>query len=733
MDTYGETVTMEGDVDNVFKRIVPATATFTVCLHSPNYTTGQRTELISFYDQLSTGPEGRFYVTLWQYIGLAQSEMIFRGKIIADIGDLTLSIHRDLKITAICGLTDLRERELRIPAATVSEPLPFILPRTLPNIILEALKLSDVVKYFWFDTGIAASQPLFSSSINWESDQGFWHEHSMRYYWYEQFSPTYFKYKNAFEVLRQIAEGFNCRLQASRGMWHLEQLGYMDDAAPTRRGYSKTGATMTVPSKVGVNLTTNNDTYIAAEPSIRIIAPIKGVEYKNAKSYHNYLASTDLDITLNPGPVELGSLVVTGNRLAMELFWDVGKHTAPFPTDWSTFIFPFLAFPLMEFELKIGTNYAYFSDGIVEIKSSPTSGRWEFKLPTIDTPTPVLSWSLTPKKVQIIFPPSFSVLPPSFKQLGLTIESEVIPADGELTLTLTHFGSASLATGTLVKATIPGWDKWTWTSRSRILLGPDAKALTEPPQELTIYEIGDTRNTKIVTLDYGFYDGASVGGFNGLFVNWIPTSEWTDPESGLTLPLTDLVMKQVLAMRAKATKMVNLTILTKNILITGDARIQIGSSIFLPMKIEHDVNDDAYKISMWEIKKDFSGQIETKVIGDTPVPDYPTPIELDPQSPQSNVEQYYFEQSGVTDDHVVVDTSLAYYVSSYTTLIRIKSDWTVIIDGVVQHYVDLNTLTFPLSPGDLVPGQYSIDVDNDKFVFWGALDSQLVVIKYVKL
>lgn len=222
-------IKQEGAPDDPYKRIVPSSLSFTVLYGSPEYTTTQENAVQDFYNALTNSYEGRFYVTVTK----AASSFAFMGKILPDVGDYLLDRYGDFVVTAIDGITDLQDIEYRPDTYTDLTAEDAIKTATFADHFRNILEKIDTVDFFknvLNDANI--NYPLYSTANNWTEVNSvagdIWQQVKVRNYWYEQISPTYRKYKSCWDALTDLLTGFNARVVYD-GMYHFEQLGYMDN------------------------------------------------------------------------------------------------------------------------------------------------------------------------------------------------------------------------------------------------------------------------------------------------------------------------------------------------------------------------------------------------------------------------------------------------------------------------------------------------------------------------
>jgi hypothetical protein len=738
--TYGEVLTHEGNPDDIFKRINPSKFIFNIVMNATHYPGATRSAVVSFYDDLVNSYEGRFYITVRQHE--ISGKILFRGKIISDVGEITLNYYNDFKITAICGLTQLKDIELRPAEYSDQVAADAVKLFRFTELFRDILKANDVNKFFYEDTTLnAAGDVLFTCCNNWTTNSStgdVWYKTLKRNHWFTQVSPTYRKYANAWDVLDELLTGFNARLIFGNGIYRFEQLGALDNPNTARYAYDYEGNPAgTATGKEIININTNDDLVILADPTIKRLVPFKAVSLEGAPDYFNYLNGLDIDYFNNPGPHDFGFQIVTGQRLILDMYFDAGASA------------DITGFQVVQFELslKIGNLYAK-TVAIPEGSGTPLNGDNVNTMSRSSTagvmvPTIITEWQATASTIKIIVNPNDAQLGQNLSLLytfAIRGESLPIPADGNIILELVSFKVLNLA-GAELPAETAKLNKWKIKKSSRLLIGPDINALTTPPQNLIIYEIGDIRNSVIYPVKFSFHDSATDGA-KRLFYEvypltasggWEPTTDWTDPDMGETLPIQNLCLKQILGMRTTPGQIINLALVPEDgQVLTNDNLYILGEAIYMPVKFQHDTSEGVYIMSLWQIFKDFAGiiEIDTGTPETDPIP--PQPWTAAPERPGNKTETYFYRETGVTANYVEIPDNLEYFVNSSSSVDQIRLFWSVWVDGVYLDYLDFNDFTFPLQPGEILPGSYTMEPTANKFHFGYELDGQTIIIKFIK-
>lgn len=718
-------VTDEGDDKNPFKRIIPKKMSWTIIMHNPAYTTAQRNAAISFYENLTGSPEGRFYVTLLSVIDFTP-KVIFRGKILADVGDLTLTYHRELNLTATDGILQLKDIDYRPVDYNDEVPEDLINFITFKNHFTDLLGRNDVVDFFYKNPlGIDTGTAMFTTSTHWnesvvDPDGDIFASVAKKNTYFEQKEKQrYRKYTNCFDALQDLITGFNCRLIFSDGAYHIEALGYQDNLTLVRYAYDETGTLLTSPgNKVTHDITTDDDIYMMPTPSLVHIAPLKAVILKQNKKYNNILSGinmwwhrTDTD---NRGPHNFGYVIGAGNQLVFDIRLQL------------TVVTPFVLYRYMqfEFEIKLGDYY---------LKNNPITGN----VKQGNIPMEFL-WTLTPSTFIMIMPAPLTFFIPSFQDgTFLTGLSDEIPVDDEFFFRLVDWKALN-DTFVEVPAQTAKFIEMRLHHNSRVFATTNgAEGLNKVPDNTIIYEIGDTKNSIVYEEKLSYHDAPVEGiSFNSLLLLLdgisFKTISWTDPDDGITKPIDELLMNQMLAMRAKPNKVVRCTLERQDrVRMFIDDRYALGSSLYIPLRMIHNIDQGSYSMSLWSPVKDYDG-INIDRYKEDDIVEYNILLAASESGRiVSTPVTYYNKFTVVNDTYITTTENLDFYVTSSMTPEKIDELWTVIVNGITNSYKDATGMTFPLTGGELDMGQYTIDVDNNRFYF-AFNDNATIILKYFK-
>jgi hypothetical protein len=742
-------LTDEGDDNDPFRRIIAKKLTFTMVMYTDQYTSLQKAAIINFYTDLVTSPEGRYYVRLMQ-----GSETKFNGKLLADIGDLTLTYHKDLTLTATDGILQLKDIEYRPTGYDDTLPIELVKVTKFKDHFTNILKNNDVTEVFYTDIFSGTTDPLFTTSHNWthatvSGDIFDTVAKKNNYYNPEEetdqkkASASYRKYFSCYDVMEDLLTGFNMRMIYSDGCYHIEALGYQDNLTVVRYAYNYAGTSMTSPgNKTTHDITTNDDIYVLADPAIRYMPPFKAVTLRQNKKYNNVLAGlniwyhrTDAD---NRGPHDMGYIIGEASQLVFDLRFDLDITMPGSATDYFGVEF--------EISIQIGSYY---------LKNNPiTDNYMYFNLGESKFNTKEYLWTATPSTFKMILPSSFSSIYVQFQNSAawdkywssfvtwpITGLSDAIPADGECYVELVGWKALN-KNDTSENATLtPNLVQWTIDKRSRIYIVTNGEdGLTKVPDNTIIYEVGDPRNSIVYDTKLSYFDAEAGLGFLNFQALWLSfgggsyafTTEWTDADMGDTLPIQELVIKQMLGMRKAPNKVVRLTMLrSDDIVCHMDDRYAIGSDLYIPLRMSHNIDSGTYQMSLWAPVKDYAGINITRF---TDIEDINrlVPSFADPQRGSSDTITYYERFADVNDTYVEMAEDMIYYTSDSATKEYIDATWNVWVQGVRQDYVDRETLTFPLTGGELIPGQYTINTEENRFYF-AFNESNVIVIKFTKL
>jgi hypothetical protein len=736
----------EGDADDPFKHIVPTHLSFNMLLNCDIYTEGQITELGTFYNDLVTSYEGRFFVSVRQLP--FTDAYIFRGKIIADVGDVTMNYWRDLKITAICGLTDLKNKQFR--PTTYSDLVAEDAIRTYSflEMYVDIMKRNDVVKFFYADLTSPHTGPMMSTSFNWFSVIGGFGDTMattrMRNHYFEQISPSYRKYESCWDVLKDMLTGFNARLFFSTGVYQIEQLAYQNNPTVVRYYYTYAGTSTTGTSnKILRTIESSTSTLVLADPSIKVLPAFKAVELKQSKSFTNYMNGMSISVNGNNGPHDFGPIITVGNRLIFQWkaeillgpAWSAVAWTAQTLVEWE------LSFKcnIGDYWLKVPDIYTNeimtISPGVLFHVSNQSIPELEW---TLVESTVTLKWSRVIVSANLAdFNNQVTSFRTAIRQTDLTIQSLEIQDEGELTLLFLDFETRR--NGAVIAGFPPGsihLDK-----RSRIIVASSYTDLYEPPDDFILYEVNDIRNTLIYQISLKFFD-SEKNELRQLFVGedeatQLPSTEWVGDDLDETLPLQLLVVSSLLAMRQKPSKLINCVMYQKSsiILLYFDVRYSWNSQLWIPIRQEHNLTSDTYAMTLYNPYRD-GADIYRVATGDPYVDFFPLPGGIDASQ---NVVNYAGEGIHFTwiipaapDPYVTVDYDMSIIFES-RTLEQIMKQNDVYHNGVKQRYIDWETLTFPPAVGELLPGQYTIVPDLDEIHFSFLEEGDFIEYKWTNI
>lgn len=707
----------EGDKKDPFKRVVPTKLTWTMFLSLNTYTVDESDELQLFYDDLKSSYEGRFYCTLRQ--STIGGKILFRGKIIPDVGTLILSHEREVSMTAVDGLSVLKDTDYRPDDYDDTVAAEAIRVYTFISHFQQILMKSDVNKFFYVDFPFnAVGDILFTTAANWtESHTGtgdIFKRVKKRNTYFEAISKSYRKYGNCYDALVDLLTGFNARIIFSDGIYHVEQLGYLDNPTLTRYKYDFEGnSDGYYGNKTLINITTDDDIQILKTPSQDQLVPFKAVELIQSKAFTNYLNGLKVSSDLNPGVHTFGDIISEGKKLVLQFMFDFYNKGAEPSLGGNKRTHKIV----VKFQIKIGTYYLKLeSDTNVTFDTS-----------NFFAPVKSAEWTLTPSEVIFTFETDFYLgesgisytdkIINFFQRLSNSfwvVESIEILEDGELTLELTDIIYTINTVSVALDASL--------RSSSRLLLGSGYNDLYEPHDEISIFEVGDIRNTVIYPLKFDYFDDAEQT-FKQLFIDWdiiifgVPTTvevltvEWTDSDMAETWPIQKLCMKQVLGMRAKPSEVLNFSLIKQDAdPMTFDMRFAFNDLMYIPLSLEHSIETGEYKFSLYKVFKDYDG-INIIDVGepDLPAPDFPfpgSPVTAGFGGSSGGI-QFYQQFENVVNNYVTLDFNLSDNVNLINEQ-EIYTKWAIFINGVKQRYLY----------DTLVNRTWKFDLDNDRIYFF---------------
>jgi hypothetical protein len=737
----------EGSRTDTFKRIIPKTLQFKVLTGCYDYTTTQNTEIAAFYEALTTSFEGRFFVTVTR-----GGDMLFRGKILPDVGDFLMNEIGDFVITAIDGITDLQNREYRPTDYSDLVPESAIKTYTFNEHFIEMIRRIDTVEYFAeLLAGSSIGISLLATANNWTAENpdhatlgnsvagDIFEQVMVRNYWFEKKSDSYRKYQSCWDALTDILTGFNAVMYYDQGRYYVEQRSIQDNAPGSITYYHYfqdasgniiTGSGLT---KVQHNYNTNDNLWSGVGKRKGRLPAFKAIELEQGKQFTNYIngllvkmQSSGTGFTYNYGPViGAGYKVVTQLLCKMNLGggWSLSMtHTE----------FSYLEFN-MRFKIKIGDYYLSadnFAGGIIEVVPD---GNFHVLVNALDVP--VCNWTLVNSTITVRWKKLIQAqnigtfwnqLQAYINTIALTdlvLESNEIQEDGNFLVEFIDFVAKKN------NVAIDGFPAGniTLSKNSRIIISNGYNDLYEKPKGIKRYEIGDTRNSEVYTAKLGYYD-SELAVTNQLFIKtpdgtpiweYYPSVSWNDPDPNITLPIEELMMKSMLAMRAKPALVYMLDLYYKNntMLNFGD-QVVMYDAVCVPIDMEMIAAGPGgyttWRTVLWEIEKDYDG-INIVDTGEPEVEPIPYPIPdgtLDLFSPsQPTGVEYWEEWENVStayvtpvagEDYSVMVNLLEDYIPS------VKKKWQFYINGVKQAYKPTGTLAL---------GQWRFDLDNNRIVY----------------
>ncbi len=721
------TLSNEGSED-IFHKIIPANATIIIQTGIPE----SNDNVIQFYDDVTNSSEGRYFLEIRQQEG---NVTIFRGKILVDTGDFLIDKYGDFSIKAICGLTDLKNVEYRPTGYTDLTPEYAIKTYSFRDHFESILRRNQVVDFFKdINHDSSLSYPLFTTSVNWTESASIagdiMAQVRIRNIWFEQKSPTYRKYKTCYEVLEDLMTGFMLRLYYDRGLYHFEQISYMDNPTPTIYRYEiavddalVAGST---PTKAQINYTTNANIFARKGTVIKKrLAPLKAIELEQSKQFFNYMNGMAISTPGNVGPHNFGPIISTGNKIVAQWNGEIFL-----PTGWTSAAYSstIKVEHILRFKVNVGSYYLVADQPIYDggVTMSP-NGQYHVSsggtIPTFNwneesSSTITMIWTRTFYSTsEADFNNQASAWRQAIRNSDIVWESNEIQEDGDMIFTFVDF------TTKRNDVTIGGFPAGAMQLRktSRIIIATGFNDLYEQPKGIKRWEIGDVNNTEIYPLSMSYYDSPERSTFAQLFitvsgVDYPTIGEWTDPDSELTLPIEDLVMKTALSLRKLPGRMYQLSVFFKNngTLKFGDQFV-INDAVHIILNYEMKGNVSGYThydILVWEVVKDYIGinivDTGTPEIGDQqyPIPDGGLDTMRSNNNNQVGFE--YFEMfTNVTNNYI----DCGYNLTALVNLLNefdIHTKWRFIVSGQENMYKPSGTLT---------PGEWRFDIDNNRFLF----------------
>jgi hypothetical protein len=162
-----------------------------------------------------------------------------------------------------------------------------------------------------------------------------------------------------------------------------------------------------------------------------------------------------------------------------------------------------------------------------------------------------------------------------------------------------------------------------------------------------------------------------------------------------------------------------------------DDRYALGASLYIPLRVVHNIDRGSYSMSLWSPVKDYDG-INIERYKEDDIVEYNVLLAASENGRiVSAPVTYYNKFTAVNDPYITTTENIDFYVTSSMTPEKIDELWTVVVNGITNSYKDATGLTFPLTGGELEMGQYTIDVPNN--TFWFAFnDNATIILKFFK-
>lgn len=706
----------EGDVNDPFKRIIPCNCQFTIFLKHPNYTEAEQDEVNLFFNDLITSHEGRFYVRCQYGETLGEIEQEFFGKILPDIGELTLDQWETVQITAIDGISGLKDVEYRPTGYTDLTPEFAIKTTKFKDHFIDIIKRNDVVQFFQETLG-SYNNVLITTSAFWTESKSvpgdIFNQVKVRNTYFEKVGKTYRKYKSCYEALEDLLTGFVARCIYASGKYHIEQLPYQDNLTLTRYGYKYDGDIMTggpYGNKQTINYTTNNNIRALTFPSKRWLAPFKAIELSQSKQFTNYMNGMNIYVPGNEGPHNFGNVIASGSKMIIQ--WRFEFENIPNITPIRTIL------PTLRMIVKVGDYYLNFPGGTCRVWKAYNA---DYFVLLSDQTIPIMEWSTTPTIITVEFflelllnkttAESFKI---GLQNINFIVESLEIQDDGAMIFEFLDFKLYDFGPEIPTDPDI----KIKMTSSSRIILASGYNDLFEIPKSIKKYEVGDIRNTLIYKTDLSYFD-SSLQMFEQLFIrNSIyvstdePTVEWTDPDSDITLPIQDLMLKTMLAMRQYPAQVFKMEfIYLDKAIFRMDHRVAINNELYIPIDLEIFAGTGVHRVSLLKVYKDFEGINIVEIDEPEPEQQFPTPdgsLGSAFGGGGRNGVQYYEEWTNVSTNYVILDNLAGYIGDEYS----VKTKFHFIVNGIRQKY------TPGVAPTPNVQNrEFDVDFSTDRIYF----------------
>ena len=154
----------------------------------------------------------------------------------------------------------------------------------------------------------------------------------------------------------------------------------------------------------------------------------------------------------------------------------------------------------------------------------------------------------------------------------------------------------------------------------------------------------------------------------------------------------------------------------------------INGERYIVINLEELTGTGEFTAHLWKIYKDYTGidiiDIEEEPVPPTPIPDSSL---LSGIPASQGIETYYEEFYNVTDNFIVLAFALNAYVSESTSIIKIKTQWSIIVNGIKFRYKDFNA-----SP-TLERNEFTFDLVENKILFGIDMRGAYIEVIYIKV
>lgn len=649
----------------------------------------------AFRDLLISEGEGRFYIEI-----LESTNRLFFGRIIGNSYSQEDRVDPEVSIEAIDGLTLLKTKQYLHPSVTGFS--------NLKDLFLYFIKRLDVVNRFY-----SSGDELLFFSSSLENNIGKIYETTYHadYFFTENNGKR--KYLTDWEALTELLRRYFLRMHYQDGRYYVIGKETWTATRPNFNVYFKNGAlSRTVPIGNSINLLHDDYSRMLAggtffyEPGHKR-ATIKVSQYhlnKNLADGLYWYRSTTAYVDVNT------LIADTVYKLRANVNVNVDKSLYD----------PTIQYFRLKFHIKrvgeTNTTYEYITTEIPPLNVNIEMGVAVYNVTTTATTT-----------VEFV-----DVLFPFFSPQDFYIDFEMDDAIEDKQLEIKVEFIAFYDGAKSVVSTIPGLENcYTCTFDVGIAL-QETKQDVIFAANVTGSEESEEKSIDILACDqYGSslarpYIKPTTGGNFAITQN-----QWRFGTSGAYTPLERLIVKRMLGIIADKQRFYQGGYYRRDNFPKLVDTIQYRNDSYMIGTQNWDLLNEIGKITLI-----YTGSYNTNVDvePDEPIliPEYPDTDILDPQSPPGGIESYYEDFENVTTDNVVVSTNLEFYFNTGDFL-GIKRKWKVYLNGLKCKYIDFESLSFPLTPGDLDTNQWSVDVANNTIYFGYQLDGEYVEVEFLKI